>query len=81
MSITIIVKDGKPRGQTRSALEKRFIDAGWGSSFKDEAAKDKCEFVERKLKATLGVDEAIVPAAVYNRMGTEGKVGVKNARK
>lgn len=81
MSITIIVKDGKPRGQTRSALEKKFIDAGWGSSFKDEAAKDKCEFVERKLKKELGVDESVVPASVYNRMGAEGKKGIKNVRK
>ena len=69
MGITIIVKDGKPRGQTRSALDRKLVDAGWGSSFKDEAAKDKCEFVERKLKAGLGVDEGVVPAAVYNRMG------------
>ena len=69
MALTIIVKDGKPRGETRSALESKFIDAGWGSSFKDEAARDKCEFVERKLKATLGVDDAIVPASAYNRMG------------
>ena len=81
MGITIIVKDGKPRGQTRSALEDKFLDAGWGSSFKDEATKDKCEFVERKLKKQLGVDESVVPASVYNRMGEEGKVGMKNARK
>lgn len=69
MPITIIVKDGKPRGQTRSSLDKKLIDAGWGSSFKDEAARDKCEFVERKLKRALGTDESQVPAAVYNRMG------------
>ena len=69
MPITIIVRDGKPRGETRSALDKKLIDAGWGSSFKDEAAKDKCKFVERKLKANLGVDNAIPPAAVYNRIG------------
>lgn len=73
MPITIIVKDGKPRGRTRSSLDREAIDRGWGSSFKDEAAQDKCEFVERKLKRNLGVDEAVVPAAVYNRMGKEGK--------
>ena len=78
MALTIIVKDGKPRGETRSALESKFIDAGWGSSFKDEAARDKCEFVERKLKATLGVDTAIVPAAVYNRMGDKSMRRIKN---
>jgi hypothetical protein len=69
MPVTIIVKDGKPRGETRSTLDKKLIDAGWGSSFKNEAAADKCRFVERKLKANLGVDAAVVPASVYNRMG------------
>jgi hypothetical protein len=69
MPVTIIVKDGAPRGETRSTLDKKLIDAGWGSSFKDEAAVDKCRFVERKLKSTLGVDAAVVPACVYNRMG------------
>lgn len=69
MALTIIIKDGKPRGETRSALNKKLIDAGWGSSFKDEGAEDKCKFVERKLKSNLGVDNAIVPAAVFNKMG------------
>lgn len=78
MALTIIVKDGKPRGETRSALDRKLIDAGWGSSFKDEAAKDKCEFVERKLKATLGVNDAIVPASAYNRMGDKLMRRIKN---
>ena len=69
MALTIIVKDGKPRGETRSSLDHKLIDAGWGSSFKDEAARDKCKFVERKLKCNLGADESQVPAVVYNRMG------------
>lgn len=74
MGITIIVRDGKPRGRTRSSLDREAIDRGWGSSFKDEAAKDKCEFIERKLKRNLGTDESVVTAAVYNRMGKEGKI-------
>jgi hypothetical protein len=45
------------------------VDSGWGSTFKNEAAKDKCEFVERKLKKQLGADDSQVPASVYNRMG------------
>ena len=69
MGLTIIVKDSKPRGETRSSIDRKLIDAGWGSSFKNEAAKDKCEFVERKLKKNLGTDESQVPASVYNRMG------------
>lgn len=71
MSITIIVKDSKPRGETRSSIDRKLVDAGWGSSFKDEAAADKCEFVERKLKRGLGTDDSQVPAAVYNRMGRQ----------
>ena len=74
MGITIIVKDGKPKGETRSAIDRKLVDAGWGSSFKDEVAEDKCRFVERKLKATLGVDDGMVPASVYNRIGADGKI-------
>lgn len=69
MSITIIIKDGKPRGKTRTALDREFIDRGWGSSFKSEEDADKCAFVERKLKKDLGSDDAQVPAKVINRIG------------
>lgn len=69
MGLTIIVKDGKPKGQTRSSLDREAIDRGWGSTFRDEAAADKCAFVERKLKKDLGMDESFAPAKVYNRMG------------
>jgi hypothetical protein len=75
MSITIIVKDGKPRGRTRTSLDREAVDRGWGSTFRDEAAADKCAFVERKLKKGLGVDENQVPAAVYNRIGEKRNAG------
>jgi len=68
MSITIIVKDGKPRGKTRSAIDYELRDNGWGSTFKNEGDKDKCQFIERKLKKQLGVDDAQVPASVINRI-------------
>lgn len=71
MSLTIIVKDGKPRGETRSSVDERLVDAGWGSSFRTEEDADKCRFVERKLKKQLGADESQVPAAVLNRIGTK----------
>lgn len=73
MPITIIVKDGKPRGRTRSSLDVELIDAGWGSTFKNDGDEDKCRFVERKLKKNLGADEAIVPASVLNRIGRNKK--------
>ena len=69
MGLTIIVKDSKPRGETRSSIDRKLIDAGWGSTFKDEAARDKCQFVERKLKKNLGTDNSLVKASDYNRMG------------
>ena len=69
MGLTIIVKDSKPHGETRSSIDRKLVDAGWGSSFKNEVARDKCEFVERKLKKNLGTNESQVPASVYNRMG------------
>ncbi|MFA6082672.1 MAG: hypothetical protein WC773_04690 [Patescibacteria group bacterium] len=68
MSITIIVRDGKPRGKTRSQIDRELYDNGWGSTFRNEGDKDKCEFVERKLKKQLGVDDAQVPASVINRI-------------
>jgi len=69
MPITIIVKDGKPRGETRTSLDRKLYDAGWGSTFAKEGDADKCAFVERKLKAQLGADESQVPASVINRIG------------
>ena len=69
MSITIIVKDGKPRGKTRSRIDHELRDNGWGSTFKNEGDRDKCEFVERKLKKQLCVDDAQVPVHVLNRIG------------
>ena len=69
MSITIIVRDGKPRGKTRSVIDHELHDNGWGSTFKNEGDADKCRFVERKLKKQLGVDDAQVPASVINRIG------------
>jgi hypothetical protein len=69
MSITIIIKDGKPRGKTRSSIDRELQDAGWGTTFAREGDADKCEFVERKLKKQLGVDDGIVNASVLNRIG------------
>ena len=73
MAITIIVKDGKPRGETRSNIDQKLVDVGWGSSFHSEEDSDKCKFAERQLKKKLGADDAIVPAAVYKQMGKTRK--------
>ena len=68
MAITIIVKDSKPKGQTRTHTDRELQSAGWGSSFKSEEDADKCAFVERKLKKELNADNSRVIAAVINRV-------------
>lgn len=69
MAVTIIVKDGKPRGETRSSLDEKFLGE-WGStSFRNEEDAEKCKFVERQLKKKLGMDECQVSATVLNRIG------------
>jgi len=69
MAITIIVKDSKPKGKTRTTIDRELQDAGWGTTFAREGDADKCEFVERKLKKQLGVDDSIVQGSVINRIG------------
>lgn len=70
MSITIIIKDGKPRGRTRTSLDRELVDKWWGSSFRSEEDKDKCSYVERKVKKNLNADEFQVPAHSYNKIGS-----------
>ena len=69
MPITIIVRDGKPRGKTRTSVDKELQDAWGATSFRDEGARDKCEFVERQMKKKFGVDDVQVNASLFNRMG------------
>ncbi len=66
--VTIIIKDSKPRGRTRTNTEKE-LNHEWGtSSFKDEGDKDKCAFIERKLKKHFGADDSMVTAKVINSL-------------
>ena len=69
----IIIKDSKPKGRTRTGTDKELKDAGWGSSFKNESDADKCEFIERKLKTHLGMDNSRVNAHYINDLLTEEK--------
>ena len=64
----IIIKDGEPRGKTRSKVDKELQDIGWGSTFKNEEAADKCKFVERQFKKQHNGDNVQVPAAIFNRL-------------
>ena len=67
----IIIKDSKPRGQTRTSTDKQLQEAGWGSSFKNEGDADKCEFLERKLKEKFGMDKSNVTAKFINKVEGE----------
>jgi hypothetical protein len=68
MSITIIVKDSQPKGRTRTGVDQQ-LQGSWGStSFQSEEDRDKCSFVERKLKKHFGADDSRVTAAVINRV-------------
>ena len=71
MPITIIVRDSKPRGTTRTSTDRQMQEAGWGSSFKNAEDADKCGFIERKLKEHLGADDSRVNASVINKLLTE----------
>lgn len=53
MPVTIIVKN-KLKSKGRSDYEKVLKDAGWGGTMTEEQT-DKCEFLERKIKAE-GID-------------------------
>lgn len=67
----IIIKDSKPKGRTRTSLDKQLQDTGWGSSFKNAEDANKCEYVERKLKALFGSDTSNVSAKWINAVDKE----------
>lgn len=64
----IIIKPSKPRGSSRTRTDEVLVDSGWGSSFKNENDADKCAYLERKLKETLGADNSRVTARLYNQI-------------
>lgn len=68
MSITIIIKDGKPRGETRSLIDEKMRDKWGSSSFKNEADRDKCLFAERQMKKKTGMDDPHISTTVLNRI-------------
>lgn len=71
MSITIIVKEINPKGRTRTSTDEQ-LGHKWGtSSFKDESDKDKCAFIERKLKKLFNADNSRVNARWINDVLTD----------
>ena len=35
---------------TRSEMDKRLVDEGWGTSFRDEQQRDYCKFLEKGIR-------------------------------
>ena len=64
----IIIKDSKPKGRTRTSMD-RDLQHSWGtSSFKSEEHRDKAEFLERKIKKQYGADDSRVTAKMINML-------------
>lgn len=67
MGITIIIKDGKPKGRTRTRIDKEVLQESWGTtSFRNEEDADKAAFLERKIKKEHGSDNSMVKAELIS---------------
>jgi len=53
----IIIKKGKPKGRTRSSIEKQLANE-WGSAGLSEEQIDKCEYLEKEVKDKYGADKS-----------------------
>ena len=53
----IIIKKSKPKGQTRSSVD-RIIEDAWGTRTMTDEQRDKSEFLERKVKEKYGADKS-----------------------
>lgn len=53
----IIIRKSKPKGRTRSIIEKQLAKE-WGSTGLTEEQVDKCEFLERAVKDKYGADKS-----------------------
>jgi len=62
MAVTIIIKDGKPRGQSRTKMDRELQDKWGTTSFRNEEDADKAKFLERKLKKHFNADDSRVTA-------------------
>ncbi len=66
MGITIIVKSGKPKGRTRTRMDREIRDAWGTTSFRNEGDADKAQFLERKIKEKYGSDNSRVTAKLIS---------------
>jgi hypothetical protein len=68
MGITIIIKDGKPRGKTRTRVDREIQDKWGTTSFRNEGDADKAAFLERKIKKHHGSDNSMVGAKMISNV-------------
>jgi hypothetical protein len=68
MSVTIIVKDEKPKGETRANLDERLRKEGFGTMFKTDEQRDKCQYLERKIKKICNVDAGFASGLDINKV-------------
>ncbi len=67
MGITIIVKDGEPKGKSRSRIDREVLQDSWGTtSFRNEGDYDKAKYLERKIKKIHGADDSMVSAKMIS---------------
>jgi len=66
--VTIIIKGSKPKGRTRTSTDRQLNDAWGTSSFKNEEDRDKCAYLERKLKKEFNMDDSRVVAKVIDKI-------------
>jgi len=73
MAVTIIIKDGKPRGQSRTKIDRELQDKWGTTSFRNEGDADKAAFLERKIKKHFGADDSRVNAKLISDVLTDDK--------
>ena len=73
MPVTIIIKDGKPNGKSRTKMD-RVLQDQWGTtSFRNEGDADKAAYLERKVKKHFGSDDSRVTAKLISDVLTDDK--------
>lgn len=55
--VDLIIKKAKPKGQTRSSIDRQ-IESEWGTRTMTDEQRDKSEFLERKVKEKHGADKS-----------------------
>jgi hypothetical protein len=73
MAVTIIIKDGKPRGQSRTKMDRELRDQWGTTSFRNEGDADKAAYLERKIKKHFGADDSRVTAKLITDVLTDDK--------